>query len=80
MRWLRWMLIVSSVVAATTAIAQTLSGTYRLVQDSTGKQPRDRAAIDIALDHDRRLAHARDNPVAHRERLPVGPPAKRKFR
>jgi len=49
MRWLRLMLIVSSVVAATTAIAQTLSGTYRLVQDSTGKQPRDRAAIDIAF-------------------------------
>ncbi|MCK9379495.1 MAG: hypothetical protein M0P95_00355 [Sulfuritalea sp.] len=30
-------------------MAQSLSGTYRLVQDSTGKQPRDRATIDIAF-------------------------------
>jgi len=42
-------LIVVSCLVAPTAVAQSLAGTYRLVQDSTGKQPRDGATIDIAF-------------------------------
>jgi Flp pilus assembly protein TadD len=49
MRRLAFISIVLSFVVATTAMAQSLSGAYRFVQDSTGKQAKDNAAIDITF-------------------------------
>ena len=49
MRPLRFILIVCACVVTTAAMAQSLAGSYRLVQDSTGKQPRDGATIDIVF-------------------------------